>query len=111
MSPTSARRSGSGAAGGLEAAARRERKDEPMAAVATVAGPPEQRIILHDVGWESYERLLTDFADRRVPRFAYDRRVLEIASPTPKHEKDNLALAQVVESVCDRGGRVPLLAR
>ena len=72
-----------------------------MAAVAAVANPPEQRVILHGVTWETYEQLLTNFADRSAPRFSFDRGVLEIVSPTPRHEQDNLALAQVVGLVAE----------
>jgi Uma2 family endonuclease len=61
----------------------------------------EQCIILDGVSWETYERLTADFAERRVPRFAYDRGVLEIASPTPRHERDGFALATVVTAVAE----------
>ncbi len=64
-----------------------------MATVIAIANQPEQRVILHDVTWETYEQLLANFADRSAPRFSYDRGVLEIVSPTPRHEKDNLVLA------------------
>ncbi len=42
------------------------------AVIAAPASPPEQRVILTDVSWQTYEGLLADHADRRVPRFAYD---------------------------------------
>jgi len=61
----------------------------------------QERITLRGVSWETYERLLTDFEDRRVPRFTYDEGVLEIASPTPDHEKDLFALTQLVIVVAD----------
>ena len=63
--------------------------------------PAEQRVVLNGVSWETYERLMADFAGRRVPHFAYDRGVLEIASPTPKHEKDGFALATLVITVAE----------
>lgn len=69
--------------------------------MAAVADPPAQRVILRDVSWQTYERLLADHRDRRVPRFAYDRGVLEIVSPSPPHEKDNVALAQLVGIVAE----------
>ena len=75
-----------------------------MAAVAAVANPPEQRIVLHDVTWETYEQLLANFADRSAPRLAYDRGVLEIVSPTPRHEEDNQALATVVATIAEELG-------
>lgn len=68
--------------------------------MATVARPPaEQRIVLHDVAWETYERLLADHVDRSAPRFTYDRGELEILSPGTEHEGDNRTLALFVEIV------------
>jgi hypothetical protein len=40
--------------------------------MATVLSPPEQRIVLRNVSWETYERLLTDHTERSNPRFTYD---------------------------------------
>lgn len=57
--------------------------------MATVLSPPEERIILHEVSWETYESLLADHQNRSVPRFAYDRGVLEIMSPSAEHEEAN----------------------
>jgi Uma2 family endonuclease len=72
-----------------------------MATIAPVARPPEQRVVLSGVSWETYEQVLTDFLDRSRPHFAYDRGMLEIVSPTPPHEKDNVALAQLVSTVAE----------
>lgn len=77
------------------------RKDAPMALATAVVSPPEQRIILSGVSWATYEQILTDFLDRSRPHFAYDRGVLEIVSPSPPHEKDNFALAQLVSTVAE----------
>jgi Uma2 family endonuclease len=48
--------------------------------------PGDQRIVLHNVSWETYERLLDERGDSRVPRLAYDRGELEIMSPSLEHE-------------------------
>ena len=66
-------------------------------ATATIAS--EQRLVLHGVSWETYERLLNDHFDRGVPRFTYDRGELEILEPSPEHEIINRALALLVELV------------
>ncbi len=66
--------------------------------------PPEQRIVLRNVSWETYEHLLVDHANSSAPRFAYDRGTLEIMSPSPKHEETNRNLAQVVEIVAEESG-------
>jgi Uma2 family endonuclease len=68
--------------------------------MATIASPPaEERIVLHDVSWETYERLLADHVDRSVPHFTYDRGELEIASPSTEHEEDNRTLALLIEII------------
>jgi Uma2 family endonuclease len=63
----------------------------------TIAIPPEQQIVLHDVSWETFERLLADDLGRSAPRFTFDRGELEIVGPSTKHEEDNRTLAFLVE--------------
>lgn len=73
--------------------------------MATTASPPiEQRIVLHDVSWETYERLLADHLNRSVPHFTYDRGELEILSPSTPHEEDNRTLAFLVDLVAGELG-------
>lgn len=67
--------------------------------MATIAPPAEQRIVLHDIAWETYERLLTDHVDRSVPHFTYDHGELEILTPSIDHERDNRTLDLLVEIV------------
>jgi Uma2 family endonuclease len=57
---------------------------------------PERRIVLYDVSWETYERLLVDQTDKVVPHLNYDEGVLEIVGPSLEHEHANRALAQIV---------------
>jgi Uma2 family endonuclease len=57
--------------------------------MVTVISPPEERMLLHDVSWETYEQLLANYADNSGPRFTYDRGVLEIMSPSSEHEECN----------------------
>ncbi|MDP9372688.1 MAG: Uma2 family endonuclease [Chloroflexota bacterium] len=72
--------------------------------MATVQSPPEQRILLRNVKWETYERLLADLADSAAPRLTFDRGTLEIMSPTAEHEKHNRRLAQLVTTLADELG-------
>jgi Uma2 family endonuclease len=60
-----------------------------------------QRVILHGVSWETYERLLADFQDSHAAHFAYDRGVLEIMVLSFNHETTNRALASLVEALAD----------
>jgi Uma2 family endonuclease len=67
--------------------------------MTTVLNPPEQRILLHNVRWDTYERLLMDLHDSCAPRLTYDRGTLEIMSPSSEHERYNRIIAQIVEEL------------
>lgn len=77
-------------------------------ALATVASPPdlaaERRVLLPRVSWATYERLLADDEERRVPRLTYDRGVLEIMSPSAEHERRNDTLKLLVNVVAEELG-------
>ena len=62
---------------------------------------PEQKVILRGISWETYERLLADHGDRSVPRFAYDRGVLEAMSPSVEHEGLARTIAMIVSVVAE----------
>ena len=62
-----------------------------------VASPPEQRVVLSKVSWETYERLLEDHLDSSSPRFTYDQGVLEIMSPSAEHEWYNQLVSDMVK--------------
>jgi len=67
--------------------------------MVTVLSPPEQRVTLYNVSWETYERLLADLQDSSAPRMTYDRGTLEIMSPSSEHERYNRTAAQIVEEL------------
>ncbi|PHM06018.1 Uma2 family endonuclease [Nostoc sp. 'Peltigera malacea cyanobiont' DB3992] len=46
----------------------------------------EQRTVLHNVSWETFEALLRDTGEDRGSRFAYDCGTLEIMTPLFEHE-------------------------
>src|SRR6185295_11005426 len=64
----------------------------------------EQRIVLDNISWDLYERLLTAHRDRRVPRFTYDRGCLEIVSPSAEHERITERIALLVNLVAEVKG-------
>jgi Uma2 family endonuclease len=45
-----------------------------------------QRVLLHQIGWQTYQKLLSDMGDQRSARLAYDRGILEISMPSDLHE-------------------------
>src|SRR5918995_2406382 len=67
----------------------------------TVKSPAEQRVVLHNISWNTYERLLADHENNSAPRLTYDRGELEIMSPSPEHEKFNRRIAQLVLVVAE----------
>lgn len=64
--------------------------------MTAVLNPTEQKVIIERVSWQTYEQLLADLAERSAPRLTYDCGVLEIMSPTPRHEELNRNLALIV---------------
>ena len=56
-------------------------------------------MLLRNVSWETYERLIDEREERRVPRFFYDRGVMEISSPSKEHETVARVVALLVEEL------------
>jgi Uma2 family endonuclease len=67
----------------------------------TVKIPSEQRTVLHNISWETYEHLLADHRDSSSPRFTYDRGELEIMVVSGRHERPNRLISLLVEVVAD----------
>jgi Uma2 family endonuclease len=64
--------------------------------MTTVLSPVEERILLHNVSWETYEQLLSNYENSSSPRFAFDRGTLEIMSPSSEHEELSDLITQLV---------------
>jgi len=58
-----------------------------MEVMTTASTYPEQRVVLENISWDLYEKLLNAQLDRRSPRFTYDNGALEIMSPSAEHEQ------------------------
>ncbi len=69
--------------------------------MATVLTASEQKVILHNVRWETYESLLADHVASSAPRFTYDRGELEIMSPSSQHEEYNRTISLFVEVLAE----------
>ena len=70
---------------------------EPSAAVAT---PAESRVVLDHVSWSTWMALLDDVGTRRG-RMAYDRGMLEIMSPSVRHENAKTLLGRLFEAATE----------
>ena len=83
-----------------------------MIATSTLA---EQRTVLHNISWQTFEALLKETGEDRGSRFAYDCGTLEIMTPLFAHEnpKSNLgnfiiALAEELEIEIKSAGSTTL---
>ncbi len=59
----------------------------------------ERLVVLPNVSWETYERLLAEHPDSTGIRFSYDNGMLEIKMPSAKDERPNRTLALLIEIV------------
>ena len=69
--------------------------------MGTVLSPPEQRILLRNISWATYDLLLAEHADNRNPRFTYDQGVLEIMSPSAEHEELSHIITLLVNVIAE----------
>jgi len=66
--------------------------------------PPEQvtqKVILDNISWETYQRLMEERGERPKPRYAYDRGRLEIMVSPYEHENLKHDLATLVEVIAE----------
>jgi Uma2 family endonuclease len=66
---------------------------------------PGQTMVLRDVTWEEFERILEDLGEHRAARVAYDRGILEIMSPLPEHEDDKDIISDLIKILLEERGR------
>src|SRR5438093_7395771 len=59
--------------------------------------PATDRVIIRNVNWKTYQRLLKDLENCSSPRLAFDQGVLEVMSPHLEHEEANRTLAAIIE--------------
>ena len=61
----------------------------------------EERFVLRNVTWETYEQLLKNYENCSVPRLTYDQGDLEIMSPSPPDEATSRLLSLLVNIICE----------
>lgn len=82
------------------------------------APPPGRSMVLEDVDWNMYNRLLLAFAERPRVRLTYDRGRLEIMAPLLAHDDDSDFVGDMVKILAEefglplkRGGSVTIRRR
>ena len=78
----------------------------------------EERVVLHNISWETFDRLIVESGDHRNTRFYYLDGTLEMMSPLFVHEGSNrfierliCAATEVLEMNLRRAGSVTLRVR
>jgi len=61
----------------------------------------EQRVILSNVSWQTFEQLLKELGDKRATRLAYNEGLLEIMSPLGPHENSNRFIESLIGAIAD----------
>ncbi len=75
-----------------------------MATVLQSVAPAEQKVILHNISWETYERLLNEQQESGNTHLNYDRGSLEIMILSLQHERLKHTLATLIELIANERG-------
>ncbi|MBD2459916.1 Uma2 family endonuclease [Oscillatoria sp. FACHB-1407] len=59
------------------------------------------RVLLHSISWEQFERLLEDLGDHRAARIAYDNGTLEIMTPLLEHQYFKEVISDSIQDVAE----------
>ncbi|MGH8504114.1 MAG: Uma2 family endonuclease [Gammaproteobacteria bacterium] len=73
-----------------------------MATALSRPGQVARQVILRDISWETYERLLSEHGERSGTRFIYHRGMLEIIIVSYRHEITNRIIASLVEMLAEQ---------
>jgi Uma2 family endonuclease len=63
--------------------------------------PAEQRTVLYNISWETFEALLKETGEDRGLRFAYDCGTLEIMTPLYEHESPKIQFDRFVVALAE----------
>ncbi|HEY9675968.1 MAG TPA: Uma2 family endonuclease [Waterburya sp.] len=61
----------------------------------------EQRVILSNISWQTFEQLLKELGDKRASRLAYNEGCLEIMTPLGPHENSNRFIESLIGAIAD----------
>ncbi len=75
--------------------------NEEKGVMATVTVPAQQKVILRNVSWETYQRLLAEHQEVSGTHFIYDEGNLEIMVLSADHEEPNRDLAALVDVLAE----------
>jgi Uma2 family endonuclease len=68
-------------------------------AVLSAPGSQENRVLLQNICWSTYEALLEDIGPHPGKRITYDRGLLEIMTTSPRHERIKTVIRRLLEAM------------
>ncbi len=69
--------------------------------VVSLTTPGEQRTVLQNITWKTFEALLSETGEQRRSRFAYDGCTLEITTPLYEHEQYKIQFDRFVFALAE----------
>lgn len=76
----------------------------PLTASNSEVSIAEQRLTLHNVSWETYDKLLEAFGEHRAVHFHYDQGVLELMVPLEAHESPSDLVGVYIRTLAFESG-------
>ncbi|NJL62107.1 MAG: Uma2 family endonuclease [Methylacidiphilales bacterium] len=72
--------------------------------LATTSRVGEQRTVLHNISWETFEAILRETGEDRGSRFAYEDGTLEIMTPLFEHENPKCNFGNLIVALAEELG-------
>ncbi|NER26349.1 MAG: Uma2 family endonuclease [Symploca sp. SIO1C4] len=63
--------------------------------------PPGHQLLLQDVSWQMFEKILEELGETRAARVSYSKGLLEIMTPLPEHEDDKVIIGDLVKALLE----------
>jgi Uma2 family endonuclease len=59
--------------------------------------PPGHQLLIKDVSWQTYKRILEELGEQRSSRVSYSHGIIEIMTPLPEHEVAKVIIGDLVK--------------
>lgn len=63
--------------------------------------PPGHQLLIKDVSWQTYKRILKELGEQRSCRVSYSHGIMEIMTPLPEHEAAKVIIGDLVKALLE----------
>ena len=67
--------------------------------------PPGQQVLLQNISWSKFERILDELGEHRAARLSYSNGLLEIMTPLPEHEDNKAIIGDLIKILLEELGK------